>query len=87
MHKTCYAGCCLVDFAGNAPLTEDELYAVTDEGILSYCFSSDLGAMKDRGRTLSVTDASITPALAKKCIQVDFIIPGHFPSHLIVLDR
>ncbi|KAH7715412.1 hypothetical protein AAVH_17184 [Aphelenchoides avenae] len=69
LHKTCYAGCCLVDFAGNAPLTEDELYAVTDEGILSYCFSSDLGAMKDRGRTLSVTDASITPALAKKCIQ------------------
>ncbi|KAH7724335.1 hypothetical protein AAVH_08223 [Aphelenchoides avenae] len=69
LHKIGHAGCALVDFADNAPLTEDEKYAVTDEGILDYCFSSDLGALKDHGRALYVTDASVTPALAKKCIQ------------------
>lgn len=74
LHRLCYTGCVLVDFAGNAPLTANDKYAVTDEGILDYCFSSDLGAMQDGARTLSVTEASITPALAKKCIQVGFAL-------------
>lgn len=65
----------IVDFAGNAPLTANDKYAVTDRGILDYCFSLDLGALKDRGRTLYGTLASITPALAGKCIQVGFAIP------------
>ncbi|KAH7708465.1 hypothetical protein AAVH_24289 [Aphelenchoides avenae] len=69
LYKICYSGCALMDFSGNAPLTANEKYAVTNEGILDYCFSSDVGIMKARGRTLAVTEASITPALAKKCIQ------------------
>ncbi|KAH7687827.1 hypothetical protein AAVH_40620, partial [Aphelenchoides avenae] len=69
LRDLCRVGCHLVDFAGTAPLSDDEKYAVTDEGILDYCFSSDLGALKDRGRYLAVTEASTTPALLKKCIQ------------------
>ncbi|KAH7693815.1 hypothetical protein AAVH_39145, partial [Aphelenchoides avenae] len=69
LHALCLSGCVLVDFACNAPITGDEKFAVTDEGILDYCFSSDVGARKDRARTLYVTRDSITPALAKKCVQ------------------
>lgn len=51
-------------------------YEVTDEGILHYCFSSDLGAIKDRGRNLSLKDAAlITPELPAKCIQVGLSSP------------
>ncbi|KAH7724333.1 hypothetical protein AAVH_08221 [Aphelenchoides avenae] len=67
LRKIARAGGALVDFDGNLP--GGEKYAATDEGILDYCFSSDLGALKDRGRSLSLEVASITPALVQKCIQ------------------
>ncbi|KAH7714422.1 hypothetical protein AAVH_18241 [Aphelenchoides avenae] len=65
LHKLCCAGCVLVDLGANAYPE----CAVTDAGILEYCFSSDLGALKDRGRTLFMSMPSITPALPAKCIQ------------------
>ncbi|KAH7702430.1 hypothetical protein AAVH_30418, partial [Aphelenchoides avenae] len=67
LHILCCAGCELVDFARTYTRGK---YLVTDESILEYCFSSDLGAMKDRGHTLSLQDAaSVTPELPEKCIK------------------
>lgn len=76
LHILGCAGCSLAEFHGS---WDFENYAVTDEGILEYCFSSDLGAMKDRGRTLSLQDAWCTPELPVKCIQVGIsYISDHF---------
>lgn len=84
LHKLCCDGCALVDFNQNTV----GRYAVTDEGILDYCFSSDLGAMKDRGRTLLLEDASVTPELPEKCIQasVESKVTGRVKLEISDLD-
>ncbi|KAH7702841.1 hypothetical protein AAVH_29997 [Aphelenchoides avenae] len=48
-------------------------YVVTDDGILDYCFSSDLGDLASRERTLWINArVSIGPTFVKKCIEAHF---------------
>ncbi|KAH7725654.1 hypothetical protein AAVH_06836 [Aphelenchoides avenae] len=68
------AGCTKVDLSKLmfvSPISGN--FAATDDGILDYCFSSDLGALGSRERSLWIAaGVSISPTFVKKCIQAHF---------------
>ncbi|KAH7716545.1 hypothetical protein AAVH_16041, partial [Aphelenchoides avenae] len=73
-------GCSKVDLSklmSVSPAFSNADFVATDDGILDYCFSPDLGALGSRERTLWVhAGVSIGPTFFKKCIQ------AHFESHV-----
>lgn len=52
-HTIGCAGC------ARATLCDQEKLALTDEGVLDYSFCADLGSLQARGRTFTLTNASI----------------------------
>ncbi|KAH7716548.1 hypothetical protein AAVH_16044 [Aphelenchoides avenae] len=68
------SGCSKVDLSRvTLRSPSDANFLVTDDGILDYCFSSDLGALGSRERTLWINGGmSIGPAFVKKCVEAHF---------------
>ncbi|KAH7693004.1 hypothetical protein AAVH_39966, partial [Aphelenchoides avenae] len=57
------------------PEHDDEIFKVTEEGILSYCFTLDAELTAPNRRSLRITWSKITPAFFRKVVEASKVSP------------